>query len=96
MIEVQDIADGCRLRFFPDGEGAARYLSERCAARGWPTGEPAASADPGNKAIAVSVQGATAEQVRSALEGDGAFDFSCCRVPEAQPRAGERAPSHRG
>jgi hypothetical protein len=94
LIEVQDVAGGYRLRFFPDGEGAARYLSERCAARGWQAGEPAASADPGFKALSMTIRGATAADLRAELEGDPAFDLSCCRMAEAPLLAGERAPSH--
>lgn len=94
VIEVRDIEGGCRVRFFPEGEGAVPRLSERCAARGWRAGEPAASADPGFRVFAVVVHGAKAAELRANLEGDPAFDLSCCRVAEASPLAGERAPSH--
>jgi hypothetical protein len=94
VIEVRDADGGCAVRFFPDGGGAAARLRERCAARGWRAGEPAASADPGLAALTVAVRGATAAQLRAELEGDPSFDLSCCRPAEAPRVAGERAPSH--
>jgi len=94
VIEARDAEGACRVRLFPEGDGPAARLRERCAARGWHADEPAASADPGLKALSVAVRGATAAQLRAELEGDPAFDLSCCQPAGAPRLAGERAPSH--
>src|SRR5687767_12328181 len=78
VIEVRDAVGGCAVRFVPEGDEPAARLRERCAGRGWQAGEAAASADPAFQALSVAVRGATAAQLRAELEGDPAFDLSCC------------------